>query len=668
MTGRWLLGACLAALLFWHGALAVPFHLDDEAAILHHAQVAGPFGPGELLAGLLSGGVFGGRPVTVLSFRIGRVLWEGDPVYEHLVSILLHAGVSVLLWSLFLRAGAALWGDRKGRVAAWAGAALFALHPIQSEAVAYLSARSWILASLFGFWSLRLADDAWLRWRAGAPWTGRALASAGATLLSVGSHPLGLAFPFVALGWLSGVRSLPPRARALAWVSAAAPVLALAPVLGQFLAHREAVRPPGYAAAYWAAQPAGVLLGLGKALLPVGLRVDYDLEPPGVSFAPSPVRWPKDVPGVGPGSAPRFGAAGFTETFRLGQALRDIRFWLPAALLAAGALALWRLRSRAALLGAAGWLLLWAPSAAAPLEDLFFEHRLYASMAGLAWLSGGLAAWLSGEPRLRPRLLAAAAAAVFLFGVGASERMRVWSHPARLWAEAVRLSPGKPRPRFNLATSLYRAGVVQPERLLRLCVTASAVRSDFRDNRVLAGEIPNLMGGIYDAAGERQQAHFFYRTAVANVPSAELLWNLGSHALELSRFDEAAACFSQLSELSPRDARYRFYLALSLEGLSRPDEAARMLEDLLEGDPGNASVAAALARVLTGAGRHAEAAGACRAALARTKTAPLYYNLAVAEKALGRTAEARAALLAAIRMDPGLVRPDDALCRDLLGK
>ncbi|MCG8592079.1 MAG: hypothetical protein MJE66_22515, partial [Proteobacteria bacterium] len=89
------------------------------------------------------------RPLAVASHTPGRWLGLG-PGFERLVSLGLHLLCVALVAAIARAAGAR-------PDAAWAGAALFALHPGASEAVAWISARHDLLATavfLCGWWGL----------------------------------------------------------------------------------------------------------------------------------------------------------------------------------------------------------------------------------------------------------------------------------------------------------------------------------------------------------------------------------------------------------------------------------------------------------------------------------------------------------------------------------
>lgn len=94
------------------------------------------------------------HPLTLLALAIQRALFGDSPFGYHLVSLLLHLGVTFLAWRFTLRL--------TGRVvAALAAGLLFGLHPLHVEPVAWLSDQKDLLYSLF----FLTAADTYLRTR-----------------------------------------------------------------------------------------------------------------------------------------------------------------------------------------------------------------------------------------------------------------------------------------------------------------------------------------------------------------------------------------------------------------------------------------------------------------------------------------------------------------------
>ena len=82
------------------------------------------------------------HPLTWLSHMLDCQLFGLNAGYHHLVNVLLHAVNSVLLYVVLRSMTGAVW--RSGMVAA-----LFALHPLHVESVAWVSERKDVLSTLF---------------------------------------------------------------------------------------------------------------------------------------------------------------------------------------------------------------------------------------------------------------------------------------------------------------------------------------------------------------------------------------------------------------------------------------------------------------------------------------------------------------------------------------
>ncbi|MBI3767614.1 MAG: tetratricopeptide repeat protein [Deltaproteobacteria bacterium] len=96
----------------------------------------------------------GWRPLTTLTFAVDHAIHGLAPVGYHVVNVLLHAAVSVLVFAVFSRVTSA-------PLPAAIAAALFAAHPVHTEAVASVVGRAELLAAagFFLAWLLFLRAD-----------------------------------------------------------------------------------------------------------------------------------------------------------------------------------------------------------------------------------------------------------------------------------------------------------------------------------------------------------------------------------------------------------------------------------------------------------------------------------------------------------------------------
>lgn len=82
------------------------------------------------------------RPLFTISLMIDAFLWGKKPFGYHLTNVLLHLEVTLLLYFILL-------SIFNNRMIAMVAAAIFSLHPVHSEAVSYISARTHLLCALF---------------------------------------------------------------------------------------------------------------------------------------------------------------------------------------------------------------------------------------------------------------------------------------------------------------------------------------------------------------------------------------------------------------------------------------------------------------------------------------------------------------------------------------
>jgi protein O-mannosyl-transferase len=141
----WLKGLLLVvAVVFayqpaWHAG----FIWDDDAYVTQNPLLSAPDGLKRIWFSLDSPSQY--FPLTYTTFRLERLLWGLDPAGYHWVNILLHAVNALLVWRLLKRLSVP---------GAWLAAAIFALHPVQVESVAWITERKNVLSLLFSLLAL----------------------------------------------------------------------------------------------------------------------------------------------------------------------------------------------------------------------------------------------------------------------------------------------------------------------------------------------------------------------------------------------------------------------------------------------------------------------------------------------------------------------------------
>ncbi len=111
---------------------------DDDAYLTANNLVVAPDGLRRIWLSLDSPSQY--FPLVYTSFRLEYALWGLRPPGYHLVNILLHALNALLVWRLL---------RRLSLPGAWLAAALFALHPVNVESVAWVTERKNVLSTPF---------------------------------------------------------------------------------------------------------------------------------------------------------------------------------------------------------------------------------------------------------------------------------------------------------------------------------------------------------------------------------------------------------------------------------------------------------------------------------------------------------------------------------------
>ncbi len=370
-------------------------------------MVTGSAAPLELLQPLAT------RPLTYLTFRANYQIGGRNPVGWHAVNLALHIAAALLLFAALRR----LVPQRIALLAA----AIFAVHPLQSEPVNYIFERATLL-------STTLTVGALWSWAAGRRWL--AVLWFAAALLAKEecvSFPLVLlllAFAFPGIR----KRDLPPIAvmLGLSALAGARVILDAARHPASHIGPSAGITAPAYAAT----EGLVILRYLRMLVIPTGLTID-----PEVHVMAGWQAW-------------------------LG--------WLAVAALATAAM-WWFLSARnrnassisnAGLWFVAGIVLLLPSSSVFPAADLAADRRMYLPMIALAVAGAFLLS------HMRTAALAVICASFVILSIA---RCEVWRTELSLWSDAVRKAPDKVRPRLQLARAL------PPSRALDILAETEAI-------------------------------------------------------------------------------------------------------------------------------------------------------------------------------------------------
>jgi len=165
-TRAWLFGLLLAAVTIfmyqpaWNGG----FIWDDDAYVTNNELLTAPDGLRRIWFSLDSPSQY--FPLVYSTFRIEHALWGLNPTGYHWVNLLLHVANALLVWRLLARLHVP---------GAWLAGAIFALHPVHVESVAWITERKNVLMGFFFLLTL-LAWIAFVDERTKRPWRFYALA------------------------------------------------------------------------------------------------------------------------------------------------------------------------------------------------------------------------------------------------------------------------------------------------------------------------------------------------------------------------------------------------------------------------------------------------------------------------------------------------------------
>ena len=514
---RWaaLLAIALAVAAAYRGTLAAPFIYDDRVWVAANTSVLGPAAPGGAPSAPADA-LVRGRPVLSLSLALSHALGGGRPWGYRLANIAIHVAAAFALFGVAGRTLALLPGrfpsERDRVLPAFALALLWAVHPLQTEAVTYVSQRSESLMGLFYLLTLycftRGAPE-------GAPRAWLAL-SAGACLLGMATKEVMVTAPLIVLAYdrtfVSGSAREALRVRWRYYLALASSWLLLA-----YLCLGLRARWVGFGLGftwwgYGLTQCWAVVHYVLLALWPHPLVFDYGMHP--VASVAEAVPW--------------------------------------ALALAAAAAAAWAAFMRRTVAGFAGaWFFVILAPASSVVPVAFqpvAEHRMYLPLAGVLALLVALAWRLLGRRSL-PLVLAAALA----LGVVTHLRNRDYRSEVAIWADTVLRRPANPRARLALGESL--AGEARYAEAAE--EFSQALRIDPGDFGAHLGLGLSLfhMGRVEEALAE-------YRSVVAPVPDSAPLHRDIAMALEGSgRAAEAAREYAAAARLDPADAEARAGLA-----------------------------------------------------------------------------------------------------------
>jgi len=531
----------LLVLFAYANAFTASWHMDDYPNILSNPAVQMTrWNPASLMRAVgidRSEGNNLSRPVANLSFALNWYLHGANVAGFHLVNLIIHIGNALLLYGIILLLGATPYFPHRYRTTITSiavGASLvWALNPIQSQAVTYIVQRMaslsafFYLAALTAYLKLRLATG--LRYKIG--W---GLGLGVGFLLALGTKENAITLPLalVLVEWIffqNGRQCLADRRVGIVVASGAA-LTAFFVYLFFFLSDQNIIH----------------TLNRGYDIRPFTLSERMLTQPRVLLFYISLLIYP--IPQ----------RLSLEHDFVVSTSLLEPWSTLPAILAVAAIIAFGVMAARKRPL--LGFAILFfflnqaVESTFLPLE-LVFEHRNYLpSMFIFLPLAAG---WqdVKSYCQLRNRRL------VWLLKIGAFLIIAVlcagtylrnldWQSERSLWTDAHRKAPGSARPVFNLAKDFERRGHYQQAiALYRESMALQPPR--LKHFEVMA--LTNI-GTIFYKTGHRLEAIAYYREALERLPeTSKSHYNLAVAYTQTRQYELAQAHIVWLLTKNPRD-------------------------------------------------------------------------------------------------------------------
>jgi len=565
-----------ATLAAYNGVLRADFVFDDDQYLLQRLHLRDGLTLENVRWAFTTFHASNWHPLTWLSHLLDISLFGMAPAGPHGVSLLLHLFNTVLLFRLLERLTGRLW--RSALVAA-----LFALHPLHVESVAWIAERKDVLCAAFFLEAL----DAYRRYAA-RPGTARYLAVVLLFSLALLSKPMAMTFPFVLLlldWWPLGrlLRGRPAgggrRALAGRLILEKLPLMLLSVGSGLI-----AVAAQNAGASLidlrhlsWSARLGNAVISyaryLGDTFLPSGLAAFYP-----------------------------FPDAGYPDWQVLGALLMMLGVTATAV----------RSAPRRPWL-AMGWL--WYIGMLVPVIGLLQVGRqshadryTYLPLIGiflaLLWEAGERAG-RSAFPRwVRP---AAATAALLALSLLTFRQVGYWRSQRALFTHARAVTGENAVTAANLAADAWREG--------RLDEAAALYREALRF-APQAFEPTYGLGKVLNRQGAASAGIGYLRAAASMRPRlAEVWFELGAAEAQAGRLAEAAAAYRRAVSLEPGLAEGHMNLGNVLSDMGEPEAALLAYADALRYAPGRPEIYFNRGLVLEGLGRRPQALGDYREAL-----------------------------------------------------
>ena len=602
----------------WHAG----FIWDDDVYVTDNPLLSAPDGWWRIWFSLDSPSQY--FPLTYTVFRLEHSFWGLMPAGYHWVNILLHAVNALLLWRVLWRLTVP-W--------AWLAAAIFALHPVQVEAVAWVTELKSILSLFF----ILLTLLAWLEFIEGQskpswPWY----------LLALACHALALAGKTTAC-------TLPAALLLILWLNhkpinwlrlvQIVPFLVLGVGMGILTIWWERYHQGTQGKLFALGLPERLLVAshaiwfyLGKLVWPVNLTFSY---PHWTINRADPLAYVWMVAGMG-----------------LGVLILFLRRYTGRSLEVA---ALFYGLTLAPLLG---FIMLYTF-----LFTYVADHYQYVACIGpIALATAGISLafkrWGKGKPLVE---FALCGALLLTLGVLTWRQCRMYSDVETLWRTTINQNPGSWMARINLGNTLLDQG--QTDEAVNQFQEAVRLNPDYVDAHVDLGFALLNRGQTDEAIGQFQEA------LRLDPDYAQAHNNLGIALLNQGHVDEAIGQYREAIRLKGDYADAHKNLGIALLGQGQTDQAISEFEEAIRLKADSVDAHIDLGAAFLRQGKTAQAISQFQEAIRlRPHIAGAHYNLGIALESQGETDGAIREFQEAIRLQPDYADAQNHLAKALESK
>jgi len=636
--------------VFWPALRCDFVNYDDEVYVTSNPHVLAGITREGLVWAFRTGTTGNWHPLTWVSLMLDAQLFGRSAAGFHLVNVVLHAANTALLFILMRRLTGALW--RSALVAA-----LFALHPLHVESVAWVAERKDVLSACFFLLTLwayaRHVRQREIQESKPARGPGLAVLSFACGLMS---KPMLVTLPFVLLlldAWpLQRVSSVgPPGARKAGPAQLLLEKWPFFLLTTVFCVVTAIVQ--GRDGAIQSLTSFSMLSRIENAVVAYGRYVGHMFWPANLAVLyPHPAHWPLPVV---------LSATGVVSAISLGALWQRHRFPF----------------------GFTGWF--WFLGMLVPviglvqvgIQSMADRYTYLPSIGILIVATWAAAAVVERWPSARPAVVLAMAIAVIGCAAQTRSQLRYWRNTGTLFEHAVAVTRDNyiafdnlglfydAENRFEEARRSYeRAIEINPSYLdsyYNLGVLLAthghpedAIRYLTRATENNSPDAYCMLGQVFTLDGRLDEAVIQFQRALEINPNYVRAWsNLGSVRARQDRMGEATECFRKAVGIDPRDFRAWVDLGRALTLQARIAEAIPALENALRLRPADPGAHYLLAWTLVKADRLDEAALHYDQVLRVKAMDPsVHFELGRVLARLGRRREAIAHLSEALRLHP----------------